>query len=227
MANNTDSTDKISGNKAVDKDDEVPASTAEPLLSPITEPETDQDGSEPEKAEGPASEVVEFQDAAKSMDTITADAVPAEQMFMETEAAATAASPAPARGTGRGAGRRSSRFSNGGRPAARDIIVDGVLERAHRAHPTLRDQLRGTILLKVGSGREKYIVDWRTDSLKVAETKDETADCVIGLEDRDLEMIAGGNLNPQIAMLSEKISIEGDASLAMYFFNLIAPPSSH
>jgi putative sterol carrier protein len=39
-----------------------------------------------------------------------------------------------------------------------------------------------------------------------------------------LKRIWQGELNPQIAMLSEKIRVEGRKAVAIYLFNLIAPP---
>ena len=48
-------------------------------------------------------------------------------------------------------------------------------------------------------------------------------DCYISLNDRDVYRIYRGDLNPQIAMLSDKIEVGGKLSFAVYFFNLIAP----
>lgn len=177
--------------------------------------------------EGPSTEVVEFQDAAKSMGTLAADAVADQAIYLQQEEAAVIDAPQEPRG-GRSQARKGGRYSGGGRrTSARDILVDGVLEKAHRAHPALRAQLRGTVLVKLNGGRERYLIDWRGDSPSAAETGDESADCVISVQEHDLEMIASGSMNPQIAMLSDKISIQGNANFAMYFFNLIAPVAQH
>jgi hypothetical protein len=54
-----------------------------------------------------------------------------------------------------------------------------------------------------------------------------TPDCVIRINQTNLLKIAAGDLNPQVAMLSSKIKVSGRASLAIYFFNLVAPRQNY
>ena len=51
-------------------------------------------------------------------------------------------------------------------------------------------------------------------------------DCVVKLKEPQLMAIQSGELNPQIALVNEKVKVEGAAGLAMYFFNLVYPRSS-
>jgi putative sterol carrier protein len=48
-------------------------------------------------------------------------------------------------------------------------------------------------------------------------------DCVISIHEQVLLRIANGELNPQVTMLSDRLKIDGQAALGVYFFNLIAP----
>jgi putative sterol carrier protein len=130
-----------------------------------------------------------------------------------------------------GAGQASSQ----GRPreedrrcsSARELITEEVVRRAQNANVKLRSQLVGSILVQVGYGQERYLFDWSTEELKVGQAgSDSAADCTIQISEDNLLKIASGDLNPQIAMLSEKIKLQGRLSLAVYFFNLITPRHS-
>ncbi|RME62034.1 MAG: hypothetical protein D6780_00530, partial [Candidatus Dadabacteria bacterium] len=58
------------------------------------------------------------------------------------------------------------------------------------------------------------------NSIEAVFSKDCQYECLIEIESYWLEKIFSHQLNPQIAMLSEKILVEGKATLAVYFFNL-------
>lgn len=237
MTNTSDNTEKVSSSSDNMKENTSSPRDQEPVVMIPDEDEAQEfsnvaasvDEAIPlvsEKAEGPASEVVEFQDAAKSMSNMTSDVVTSEVMFVEDESSAELQPPGLENRTVQPVGRRS-RYQNGRLRSAPDLLLEHILEKAHRAHPALRAELCGTIIISLDEGRQRYLVDWRNDPLKVAEAKEATADCVIHVKEEDLELIAQGNLNPQIAMLSDKIRIEGSPTFAMYFFNLIAPTSIH
>ena len=168
-------------------------------------------------AEEPASEVAEFQNAADSM---TAPAALDSAQGVFGESAGEGRAPRAA-----GPGRRP-RWS-GRKPTPGELLTEGVIDRAARAHSTLHDQLRGSVLVSLGNGSERYRIDWTGEHLSAERTEETSADCVIDIQSRDLELIAAGSLNPQIAMLSDKIRVSGNASLAVYFFNLVAPAAGH
>lgn len=116
-----------------------------------------------------------------------------------------------------------------GRPATRgprdleEALLKEIPARAEQANPRLREQLTGTLLLELSDVRKKYLLDWREEKLKVKENGGGDADCKMYIKHADLWKIFNGTLNPQIAMLSEKIKIEGKLSLAIYLFNLMVP----
>jgi hypothetical protein len=108
---------------------------------------------------------------------------------------------------------------------ARELMTEELSRRASYANPKLRAQLVGSILVHVkGVNQERYLFDWSTETLNVATVAPGTpADCTITILEDNLMRIASGDLNPQIGMLSDKITLEGRPNLAVYFFNLIAP----
>ena len=109
---------------------------------------------------------------------------------------------------------------------ARDLLVDELYKRAQRANPKLRAQLLGSVLVQINGSKERFLLDWGSEDLRVEATDREHADCIIRISEDNLMKIAHGDLNPQIGMLSDKIHLQGSLNLAVYFFNLIAPMSS-
>jgi putative sterol carrier protein len=108
---------------------------------------------------------------------------------------------------------------------AKELILDELPLRAKEASPKLKDCLVGSVAIKLKERGEQYQVLWNADGFQVSEGAG-AADCTIHLSEQHLLKIASGDLNPQIAMLSDKIFVEGKLSLGVYFFNLVAPPSN-
>lgn len=112
---------------------------------------------------------------------------------------------------------RKKRFTN-----AEELMVEGLASRAKNANPRLRALLKGFIQVSLRGGNGAYNLDWREDEAKVFKGPATSPDCIIQLNEKDLIRIANGELNPQIAMLSDKVRVEGKSEFAVYFFNLIA-----
>lgn len=106
---------------------------------------------------------------------------------------------------------------------ARELMTDELRLRATESSDRLRACLTGSIVVKLRDRSEKYLFDWTGTAVRAEATEDSTGDCVITVSENNLLRIASGDLNPQIGMLSEKIAVQGKLSLAVYFFNLIAP----
>jgi putative sterol carrier protein len=113
---------------------------------------------------------------------------------------------------------RRRNFSN-----ARELMTDELQTRASQSSDRLRACLTGSIIVKLRERSEKYLFDWTGNIPKAEATEKTEGDCVINVSESNLLKIASGDLNPQIGMLSDKISVQGKLSLAVYFFNLIAP----
>ena len=110
--------------------------------------------------------------------------------------------------------------------SAEELLLRELLERAKRANQRLRQYLEGVLVIDVLNLGKKFVCDWTGPELKTAPATSDAADCTIHLNEEHLLSVASGDLNPQVAMLSDKIKIEGKSGLAVYFFNLIAPRAS-
>ncbi len=106
--------------------------------------------------------------------------------------------------------------------SARDLFGEEICNRARNAHQGLKSHLSGKILVSV-NGKESYLFDWSGDQPRCTQASGSDADCKIELSEDDLLKLCSGNLNPQIAMLSDKVNIAGRGDMAVYFFNLLAP----
>ncbi len=105
---------------------------------------------------------------------------------------------------------------------AKELILEELPLRAGEASSCLKECLMGTVLIDIKDKNEFYRVIWNAGGFKVEEGGG-AADCTIHLSEQHLLKIVSGDLNPQIAMLSDKIFVEGKLNLGVYFFNLIAP----
>lgn len=122
---------------------------------------------------------------------------------------------------------------------ARDILYEEVAYRAKRAQLRLRSQLSGSIAVEIRGSQDKFLFDWRTEEPTVGDLKSSPkvrtaedtdpamVDCSIKISESHLFQVRSGELNPQLAMLSDKIQVQGRVGLAIYFFNLISPRQHH
>ncbi len=74
--------------------------------------------------------------------------------------------------------------------------------------------------LKFNFGDSCIHIDGTGDS-NVVTTEDKEADCTIGITPEDLAAVAAGDLNPMMAVMSGKIKIDGDMSVAMKLQTLL------
>lgn len=101
-----------------------------------------------------------------------------------------------------------------------DLLHTQVVRRADKSGDKLRSHLAGVVNLQITDSCESYHFSWDAEQLKIEDGVDQNADCSIELGSNDLFAIAKGDLNPQIAMLSHKVKLQGKMSIAVYFFNL-------
>jgi putative sterol carrier protein len=118
---------------------------------------------------------------------------------------------------------------------ARDVICEELPVRADRAKLRLRPQLTGAFVIEVSNTGERFLFDWRGSDPKVtpvtgpveiatAEQSDPSkVDCIISISDQNMMAVRSGDLNPQVAMLADKIKVQGKMGPAVYLFNLVAP----
>lgn len=117
----------------------------------------------------------------------------------------------------------------------RDVVCEELPLRAQRAKDRLRPYLAGALVIELSNSGEKFLFDWRGDEAKVSpfsgdvllsspeNTGPSAVDCVISVSEHHLMAIRSGDLNPQVALLADKIKVKGKMSPAVYLFNLVAP----
>lgn len=118
---------------------------------------------------------------------------------------------------------------------ARDVLIEEIPMRAQRAKLKLHPHLTGAYLIEVSNTGDKFLFDWRTEEPKVTEVTEAPAlaaadstdpkmvDSIITISDQNMMAVRSGDLNPQVAMLADKIKVQGKVSPAVYLFNLVAP----
>ncbi|MEY4668135.1 MAG: sterol transfer family [Pseudomonadota bacterium] len=117
----------------------------------------------------------------------------------------------------------------------RDVLCEELPNRASRAKLRLKPHLTCTLAVELSSSGERFIFDWKGEEPTVApatgpvtvngESPGEAmvVDCIISLTEQNLMAVRSGDLNPQVAMLADKIKVKGKVGPAVYLFNLIAP----
>lgn len=122
------------------------------------------------------------------------------------------------RRTGSSSKRRGSRDKQ--RVSVEDLITKELPERASKASERLREHLEGVIGIDLVD-HSGYQLKWADSALEVEEVESiGDVDCCIRIAGDDLLEISSGKLNPQVAMLSDKIHVTGQPGFAVYFFNL-------
>lgn len=119
----------------------------------------------------------------------------------------------------------------------RDVLCEELPGRASRAKLRLKPHLTCALVVELVSSGEKFLFDWKGEEPKVTplsgavagstpESTDPSAvDSIISLTEQNLMAVRSGDLNPQVAMLADKIKVKGKIGPAVYLFNLIAPRS--
>lgn len=117
----------------------------------------------------------------------------------------------------------------------RDVLCEELPDRALRAKLRLKPYLSGAVAVELTNSGERFLFDWRNDDPKVTPLTKESAvtvgegsdpsvvDCIVSLSEQNLMAIRSGDLNPQVAMLADKIKVSGKIGPAVYLFNLVAP----
>lgn len=107
----------------------------------------------------------------------------------------------------------------------RSFITEMLPEKAKYANQRLKASLAGTTCIKVKNSDERYLLTWKEGNLIVeqkqkGEVELSSLDCEISATEATYLKIINGELNPQIAMLTDKIEIIGTFSIPIYIFNL-------
>jgi putative sterol carrier protein len=108
---------------------------------------------------------------------------------------------------------------------AEELLTTVITSAAQRDQVKLRPYLNGKIVFEITDSGKNYVFDWSEEKLRTAAIakpdSEANVDCFITLNENTLFKICSGDLNPQIAMLSNKINIKGKVAYAVYLFNLL------
>jgi hypothetical protein len=117
----------------------------------------------------------------------------------------------------------------------RDVICEELPARASRAKLRLHSYLKAALVVELANSGDRFLFDWRGEEPKVTpyESREPVSisdgagsagvDSFVAITEQNLMAIRSGDLNPQVAMLADKIKVRGKMSPAVYLFNLIAP----
>jgi putative sterol carrier protein len=107
------------------------------------------------------------------------------------------------------------------RKDALEELSDLIIERAASAPTTLKTVLSGSVELFIKDRPFRVLFDFLGNPPKRLAAGAKESDCVIETDERTIMRIHQGELNPQLAMVSDKINVKGKSGLAVYFFNLL------
>lgn len=107
-------------------------------------------------------------------------------------------------------------------------VIDYIPERVHSLPPRLHENLLGVIAVEVTENNPSNVkyrryVDWRGEKVAVSELYEGVPDTTVTVSEYVFMEIARGNLNPQIALVSNRVRVAGKVGFGIYFFNLISP----
>ena len=106
-------------------------------------------------------------------------------------------------------------------PSSIEDYVLNSIPNKYKRNRTAKKELTGDILLKITDIKESYFLEFTSQGLKV-EKKEAEAKCTISFDEGIFNQLIKRTINPQIALLTKKIKIEGNVSNGMYFFNLFS-----
>ena len=109
--------------------------------------------------------------------------------------------------------------------STKEFFNTEILYRYDILEEQVRSSIEGSYRIELeGSDKDTWSLKLGL-SLDVSNKK-EDADIVLNISERDFLNLINGELNPQIAILAEKLKVTGDLSKALAFQNVLAPSTS-
>lgn len=105
----------------------------------------------------------------------------------------------------------------------REFFSTEILYRYDILEPHEQDALKGTYRLELkgqDGGIWSIVVD---QELRCENAKDQDADIVLSMHGKDFMNLINGRLNPQLAILAQRIKVKGDTRRAVIFQSLLTP----
>ncbi|MCB0353015.1 MAG: SCP2 sterol-binding domain-containing protein [Bdellovibrionales bacterium] len=122
---------------------------------------------------------------------------------------------------------RRARKPRGGWRSLDELFSENLENFSFRMNPNLSAHLAGDILIDFRENGRSFAVSvsgTSVSSKELGKGKSGTFDCEIAVSERDFLDLVNGNLNPQVAMLSERVQVTGRLDAAVYLFNLFHAP---
>jgi putative sterol carrier protein len=81
--------------------------------------------------------------------------------------------------------------------------------------------LNGSIQFYLTGSKDRFFIEGTGTTIAIKDGVVDKPDCLISISARDLQGIIDGNINAQVALISDKVKVEGNTGLAIYAFNLV------
>ncbi len=107
--------------------------------------------------------------------------------------------------------------------SAKEFFNTEILYRFDILEDAERKKLTGKYLVElVGDASEAWSVELDND-LEIVNKKIDDAEVTLKVSERDFVLLVNGDLNPQLAFLSEKVKTSGSLDKALSFQSILAP----
>ena len=101
------------------------------------------------------------------------------------------------------------------------LFEERAADMADDKRVRLMGVLSDSVQFYVKGTKERFFLKFDNGEFTCEEGIEKKPGSTITISEADIEAIADDRLNPQIAMISDKVKIEGKTALALYVFNII------
>lgn len=107
--------------------------------------------------------------------------------------------------------------------SAKDFFTEEAIYRYDLMLPQQREELKGEYRIEV-KGNKGGVWSLKIDSSLEIVNRREDADVVLSLQQKDFVQLVNGDLNPQMAILAQKMKVLGDMRSVATLQSLLVPP---
>jgi hypothetical protein len=107
--------------------------------------------------------------------------------------------------------------------SAKDFFTEEAIYRYDLMLPQQREELKGDYRIEV-KGNKGGVWSLKIDSSLEIVNRREDADVVLSLQQKDFVQLVNGDLNPQMAILAQKMKVLGDMRSVATLQSLLVPP---
>ena len=107
--------------------------------------------------------------------------------------------------------------------SAKDFFTEEAVYRFDLMLPEQRDELKGDYRIEV-KGNKGGVWSLKVDAALEIVNRREDADVVVSMQQKDFIQLVNGDLNPQMAMLAQKMKVLGNLRSVATLQSLLVPP---